>query len=51
MLERIESAVADKAKTFAALAEELGVEVAEVKESVKGQEHLQTTGGWVKIEV
>ncbi len=49
LLERIESAVADKAKTFAALAEELGVEVAEVKESVKGQEHLQTTGGWVKI--
>jgi len=50
LLERIEAAVAAKAKPYAALAEELGVEVADVKEAVKGQEHLQTTGGWVKIK-
>lgn len=49
LLERIEIAVADKAKTYATLADELGVEVAEVKEAVKGQAHLQITGGWVKI--
>lgn len=49
LLERIEAAVAAKAKTFAALAEELGVEVALVKEATKDQEHLQTTGGWVKL--
>lgn len=49
LLERIEIAVADKAKTYATLADELGVEVAEVKEAVKGQAHLQTTGGWVKL--
>lgn len=49
LLERIEAAVADKAKTFAALADELNVDVSAVKDAVKGQEHLQTTGGWVKI--